>query len=210
LETVREDAVAQMSAGVYAQNEIAWTPRLRTLAGVRVDGYRFRVDAGDSVNAGVARSGLVSPKAGVIVGFWRGTEAYGNAGRGFHSNDARGATIMRDPVTREAVDRVTPLVRADGAEVGIRTVAVPHLQSSLAVWTLRLGSELVFVDDAGTTTAGRSSRRDGIEWTNYYWPRPWLTFDGDAAWSRARFSDRDPVGDRIPGAVETVTPPAPR
>src|SRR6185436_2021973 len=139
------------------------------------DGYRFRVDAGDPLNAGVARAGLVSPKAGVVVGLWRGTEAYGNAGRGCHSNAARGETITRDPLTHDAVERVTPLVRADGAEVGIRTVAVPHLQSSLAVWTLRLGSELVFAGDAGTTTAGRPSRRDGIEWTNYYSPRPWLT-----------------------------------
>ena len=32
-------------APCYAQNEIAWTPWLRTLAGLRVDGYRFHVDA---------------------------------------------------------------------------------------------------------------------------------------------------------------------
>ncbi len=35
---------------------------------------------------------------------------------GFHSNDARGATTSEDPVTHEAADRVTPLVRATGAE----------------------------------------------------------------------------------------------
>ncbi len=53
LETVREDAVRQTSAGAYAQNETAWTPWLRTLAGVRVDGYRFDVTAGEPANSGV-------------------------------------------------------------------------------------------------------------------------------------------------------------
>ena len=33
---------------------------------------------------------------------------------------------------------------------------------------------------------------------------PGLTFDADLAFSRARFTDFDPVGDHIPGAVETV------
>ena len=35
-------------------------------------------------------------------------------------------------------------------------------------------------------------------------PRPWLVFDGDLSVSRAHFTDDDPAGDRIPGAVETV------
>ncbi len=39
---------------------------------------------------------------------------------------------------------------------------------------------------------------------NDYSPLPGLTLDGDLAISRARFTDGGPVGDRIPGAVETV------
>ena len=78
---------------------------------------------------------------------------------GFHSNDARGATITVDPVTGEPAHRVTPLARAKGAEVGIRTVRIPRLQTTVTVWTLGLDSELVFVGDAGTTDAGRPSRR---------------------------------------------------
>src|SRR6185295_15695895 len=45
LNVVREDRVLQTSIGAYAQNELAWTPWLRTLAGLRVDGYRFQVNA---------------------------------------------------------------------------------------------------------------------------------------------------------------------
>ena len=73
---------------------------------------------------------------------------------GFHSNDARGAAITVDPITGEPVDRVTPLVRAKGAEIGVRTVRIRGLQSTVALWYLGLDSELLFVGDAGTTEAG--------------------------------------------------------
>ncbi|HEY8549277.1 MAG TPA: TonB-dependent receptor [Vicinamibacterales bacterium] len=202
--TIRQDAVLQTSAAAYAQNETEWTPWLRTLAGLRVDGYRFEVDAREPVNGGTAHAALASPKGGVVLGPWDGTEVYVNGGLGFHSNDARGATIRVDPATGEPAARVTPLVRARGAEVGIRTVRIPRLQTSVAVWTLGLDSELLFIGDAGTTEAGRPSRRYGVEWASYYTPRPWLTLDLDVSLSRARFTDDDPAGNRIPGAVASV------
>jgi outer membrane receptor protein involved in Fe transport len=101
-------------------------------------------------------------------------------------------------------DRVTPLARAKGAEVGIRSVRIPRLQTSFSLWTLSLDSELIFIGDAGTTEAGRPSHRYGLEWANYYSPRPWLTFDADFSLSRAQFTDDDPAGDYVPGAVATV------
>jgi len=204
LDTVRQDGVLQTSGAGFAQNETAWTPWLRTLAGVRVDGYHFRVDASDSDNGGARSAGIVSPKGGAAIGPFHGTEFYVNAGLGYHSNDARGATITRDPSTGARVDPVTPLVRAKGAEVGVRTVAARHLHSSVTLWTLSLASELVFVGDAGTTEPSRPSRRYGLEWANYFTPKPWLTLDGDVSWSQARFADADPAGDRIPGSVGTV------
>ena len=173
----------QTSAGTFAQNETEWTPWLRTLAGVRVDGYRFGVDAGIRANAGTELRRPRQPEGRrASSGRSRKTELYVNAGLGFHSNDARGATITIDPVTGEPAKRVTPLARATGAEVGVRTRAhsTPADDASPR-WTLGLDSELVFVGDAGTTDAGRPSRRQGIEWTNYYSPRPWLMFDADVA-----------------------------
>jgi hypothetical protein len=188
---------------VFAQNEVEWAPWLRTIAGLRVDASRFRVNALDPANSGTASASLVSPKGGVTLGPWKGTEFYVNGGTGFHSNDARGTTITRDS-DGSPVNRVTPLVRARGAEVGVRTVAIPHLQSTLTVWTLHLDSELVFAGDDGTTEPSRPSTRRGIEWANYYSPVKWLVFDGDVSWSRARFTAFDPVGQYVPEAVGTV------
>lgn len=58
--------------------------------------------------------------------------------------------------------------------------------------------------DAGTTEAGRPSRRAGLEWTNYARLGPWLQADADVSWSRARFIDGDPAGSRVPGALDRV------
>jgi hypothetical protein len=203
-QTTREDAVGQGSVGVFAQHELQWTSWLRSNLGLRADRYHFRVDAGDPRNSGTDSDGLVSPKASLVFGPWKSTEMYANWGYGFHSNDARGTTIAVDPTTGEPADRVTPLVRARGEELGVRTTAVRGLQMTLALWRLDLDSELLFVGDAGTTEAGRPSRRYGIEWSSYFAPRRWLTFDADVALSRARFRDDDPAGDHIPGAVEQV------
>lgn len=204
LSTTREDEVGQTMAAVYAQTEIEWTRALRTTFGLRADRYQFSVTSDNPLNSGDGADGLVSPKVGAIFGPWSGTEVYVNAGTGFHSNDARGAVITVDPLTGEPAERVTPLVRAKGAEVGLRTVRIRGAQSTVALWYLGIDSELLFVGDAGTTEAGRPSRRVGIEWTNDARITPWLTVDADLAFTRARFTDNNPAGTRIPGALDRV------
>ena len=198
LSTTREDQVSQTMAGLYAQSEFEWTRGVRTTLGLRTDGYRFDVTSNNPVNSGDGTAGLVSPKLSGAFGPWAATEFYVNAGMGFHSNDARGAVIRVDPKTGGFADRVTPLVRARGAEVGVRTVRIRGLQSTATLWYLGLDSELLFVGDAGTTEAGRPSRRLGLEWTNYARVRPWLTFDADLSVSRARFADDHPAATASP------------
>ena len=95
-------------------------------------------------------------------------------------------------------------MRAKGAELGLRTVKVRGLQSTVSLWYLGIDSELLFVGDAGTTEPGRPSRRMGVEWTNYWRLKPWLTADADLSFSSARFTDDDPAGDYIPGAIDRV------
>jgi hypothetical protein len=204
LSTTRADRVGQRSVGLFAQNEVRWSPVVRTTAGIRTDLFNFSVRGDDVFNSGRGSGGLISPKGSIIFGPWDGTELYVNAGFGFHSNDARGSTTTRDPGTGEPVPPTTPLVRARGAEFGIRTVRIPKVQTTVAVWTLAIDSELVFVGDAGTTLAARPSRRIGLEWTTYGRPKPWLTVDADLAFSRGRFTDADAAGVRIPGSVEAV------
>ena len=202
--TTRSDHIVQGSFGAYLENTTQWTEKFRTVAGLRADIYRFDVTSSDTVNSGGASDAMLSPKLNLIFGPWRKTEFYASAGTGFHSNDARGTTISIDPKTGATADKVSPLVRSRGLELGIRSELVAGLQSSLSVYQLDLDSELLFVGDAGTTEAGRPSRRIGVEFSNYYKPNRWLTIDADIAFAQARFRDPNPAGDRIPGAVEGV------
>jgi hypothetical protein len=204
LGAIREDHVRETSAGLYAQNAVQWSDRLRTVLGVRADGYRFDDRSDRAANSGTRIDALMSPKLAVVAGPWLKTEFYANAGNGFHSNDARGATITVDPQSGESVAPVTPLVRAHGAEIGIRSIIVPRWQTTLALWRLGLASELVFAGDAGTTEVGRPSLRKGIEWANYFSPRSGITCDLDVSVSSARFTDADPAGHDVPGALDRV------
>ena len=205
LSTVREDRVQEGNVGLWADTTARWTDWLRTTVGVREDFFAGHVFSDTPQNSGNAQAAMTSPKAGIVLGPWYKTEFYGNAGYGLHSNDIRGATITVDPTDKVTpLDRVPLLVRSKGAEVGIRTKAVEGLTSSLAVFVLDFDSELLFVGDAGTTEASRPSRRVGVEWTNEYKPLPWMKVDLDVAYTRARFTDFDPVGNFIPGAPAWV------
>ena len=202
-DTVREDRVRQASAGLYYENVTQWSPSLRSIAGLRYDSYHFNVASSLEGNSGVAHDHLVSPKLSLVFGPWSKTEYFINYGKGFHSNDARGSTQTCRPDGGPS-SPVTPLVSTRGGEVGLRSELVPGLQSSLALWRLDINSELLFVGDAGETAPSRSSRRSGIEWNNHYIAAPWLLFDLDLAASHARYSQDDPVGNHIPGALNQV------
>jgi outer membrane receptor protein involved in Fe transport len=202
--TVRQDAVTQTSLSAYGQASVRWTGKLRTAIGLRGDVYRFDVAGDEPANSGRERASRVSPKLTVTLGPWARTELYVNAGYGFHSNDGRGTTLSVDPRTGDPASRVDALVEARGGELGVRTFALDNLHATLALWSLDIASELLFVGDAGTTEAGRPSRRRGFELGADWTPRPWLAVDLNAAYSRGRFRDADPAGDRIPGAIEGV------
>jgi hypothetical protein len=207
--TTRDDDVQEISGGLFAVTTIHVTDWLRVQPGVRADAYYFDVDSDLAANSGTASDALVSPRLNVVLGPWSKTEFYLNAGCGFHSNDARGTTITLDPADGVTpVDKVDPLARSRGVEIGVRTAAVPGLVSTLSAWALELDSELLFVGDAGATEANGKTRRIGIEWANFYHVNEWLAFDADAAFTRARYTDdagdAPNIGRHIPGSIDTV------
>jgi hypothetical protein len=214
LDTTRLDTVGQISVSPYAEQKTKWAEWMRSTLGVRADIYHFDVEDLLPDNSGSRDSVLVSPKGTLAFGPWKSTELYLSGGLGFHSNDGRGTVTQvdpKDPTTR--LDPVDPLARTYGAEIGVRTVAIPHLQSSLALWWLDIDSELVFSGDAGDTGVNPPSRRVGVEFSNYYTPTQWVTLDADYSISRSRFREtiidagfatHTFTGRYIPGSVESV------
>ena len=198
--TIREDDVTQNSVGIFGEATTRWTPWMRTVTGIRADGFQFGVSSGTRGNSGTEFAGVVSPKFSLVLGPWQKTELYGNFGTGFHSNDARGVNTLRDPVSGSRVDPVDPVARTVGAEFGLRTSVVEDVTATVSFWWLESESELVYVGDAGTNEAGPGSSRSGVEASLYWKPKDWLRWDLEAALTRARLRD-SPGADRIPNSV---------
>jgi hypothetical protein len=206
--TVSDDLVNLTAAGVYAQNTTRWTNWLRTVAGLREDNIAMDMNSlAIPQNSGNASGSKFSPKLSLIFGPWYKTEYFINAGKGFHSNDARGVINKVDPTTGAPASPVPALVGSMGKEVGLRTEAIPGLQSSLALWSLNSDSELVFSADSGTTEPNGASKRYGLEWDNHMIANRWLLMDANLAWTHARYAimnDNGALGDLIPNAVSKV------
>jgi outer membrane receptor protein involved in Fe transport len=187
--------VKELSSALYG--EATWTPidGLRLTGGLRGDYYHLSVEARDPVAAtlgeGSGSDAIISPKAAIA---WRITphvEIYANWGRGFHSNDVRGAVNVATPVP--------VLVRGTGKELGTR-LQFSGVTLTATYWWLNVDSELRFVGDSNAVEPSGASRRRGYEIVAFWRPFPWLAFDGNYTASHSRYDN----GDHIPNAFENA------
>jgi hypothetical protein len=205
--------------GFYVENKIQWAEKFRSVAALRGDLDYFDVTSlSNPTNSGTASTFLPSPKLSLIFGPWEKTELYLQGGFSFHSNDGRGATQTQEPISADnptggATTKIPALIQTRGAEIGVRTLVVPKLQSTVSLWYLHSDSELMQDGDTGGTTASQQpSDRYGVEWANYFTLTKHLAFDLDAADSIARFTSVDaddaapgsPGGNHVPEAVGVV------
>ena len=189
LSNILVDHVNEGNVGIYAQNTMHWTDWFRTTAGWRGDYFWASVNSPlQPANSGNPEAAIGSPKFTMTLGPFYKTELFLGAGMGYHSNDARGVTATEVPGDPTTPQGTTPfLVRSRGAEIGVRTKAIPNLDSSISLFYLHQDSELFFDGDTGTTVPGPPSLRTGIEITNNYRPVSWVSVDADLALIRARF-----------------------
>lgn len=210
LETTTVSDVDEWIGAAYAKTSTHLNPWLRATVGARFDSINFDVSNNNAANSGKASDTLFSPKAALIFGPFDKTEFFINAGQGFHSNDARGATQTFDPRSGDAVQPVTPLVAARGIDLGLRTALIPKVQVAASVFRLRSDSELVYVGDAGTTEPFGATERYGGELAIYARPITHLLVDADIAYTQARFRDQqldedgNAIGKHVPQAVQGV------
>ncbi len=218
---VRDDRVLETNGGLYAENRTQWSDWFRTIAGLRGDlFYGQDSSAPITANSGTDTKPMLSPKINTIFGPWQKTEFYLSYGQGFHSNDLRGALSGIDALNTEinqmngnsavVTQAKTPFVtKAEGYEAGVRTEIVPQVSVSAAIFVLNLANEATFDGDEAVTSVGRPSNRTGIELSAAWAPLDWLSFNGDFAFTRARFTTPDNgLGDVEPGHPGDYIPEA--
>ena len=194
LGTTLDSDIQEASYAPYIKAEVQPTPWLRLTGGLRSEIFTFDVrnqclDCAEQP-AGRTTSGVLLPKANLILGPWFATEFFLNYGDGFHSNDARSAVVPGS----------SPIARARTYEAGIRSKpwGPDGVELIATLWALDLRQELVFVGDEGTTEVRGATRRRGVEVAargQVYGP---LYFNGSFTWTKAEFRN----GDAIPLAPE--------
>src|SRR5262245_19501210 len=193
--TIVQSAVEEASYSPYVKLELQPLPWMRLVGGVRADYFTFdvtnRCDTCPQQPAGSKNSGQVNPKGNLILGPWFNTEFFVNYGTGFHSNDARSTVVGAS----------SPLARAQGAEVGMRSRpwGPERLELLATFWWLYMNSELVVVGDAGTTEARGPTKRYGVEVGargQIYGP---FYVNGSFTWTHAEFKN---TGEAIPLAPD--------
>lgn len=214
-EKIKDNRIQEVNISPYYENQIFWLEKLRTVLGLRGEGFHFNVEdrlgalqrtdyryseiIEDSYNYDKRvnlRSKLLNPKASLILGPFFKTEFFFSAGYGFHSNDARGLLNKNS--------QVTPLSKTRGEEIGFYTYYLNKLYSTFTLWRLYLESELVFMGDSGTTEPTRESIRKGIEFSNTYLLSSNLSMNADLAISQARYLRSESSGDFVPLSARSI------
>ena len=213
------NGIADTQAGAYVENKVQWAEKFRSVLALRGDLDYFNVTSDTTpANSGTASTILPEPKATLIFGPWDQTEFYLQGGFGFHSNDGRAATQTQEPISADfpnggTAAKAPALIQTKGGELGMRTLTLPRLQSTLSLWYLHSDSELEQDGDTGATVASASpSNRYGVELSNYYKVSQHVALDLDFADSLARFTAADaadaapgsPGGEHVPEAVGVV------
>jgi outer membrane receptor protein involved in Fe transport len=187
--------VQEGSASLYG--EATWRPveGLRLTGGLRGDYYHAHVSARDAeaaaLGVGKASDSIVSPKVGAAYKVSDNFEVYANWGKGFHSNDVRGAVYATSPVPL--------LVDGTGKELGGRFQG-SGFNLTATYWWLDLGSELKFAGDSNAVEPTGASKRRGYELVAFWRPTAWLAIDGSYTASHSRYDN----GDYIPNAFESA------
>jgi outer membrane receptor protein involved in Fe transport len=195
LEFVTAHEASEGSLAAYAEGSFQATQQLRLLGALRADYYQFKAIATDPLfGSGSKGDNLISPKLGMAYKVSPFIELYGNWGRGFHSNDARGITAVEPPVPG--------LVVGTGQELGTRFQRGTFSITG-TYWWLDVDSELKFVGDSNSVEPGAASRRRGYEIVSFWRPRPWLAIDAVWTVSHARYANAS-IEKYIPGAVENA------
>ena len=190
---IADNNVTETSYGVYAEATLRPSDSVRFMLGARADYFDFDVKAANAASfAGGETDSQVSPKFGVAWAVNENLELYGNWGKGFHSNDARGVVNMLDPVPG--------LSPGTGYELGAR-IEVGDLRFTVTQWWLDQDSELIFVGDSNSVEPKGGSERDGYELTMFWRPVAWLGIDAVFTDSTARYEDTS-EGAFVEGAVE--------
>ena len=195
-DSVTAGRLYERNLNAYLDETLTLNDRLTVNAAVRADVFTFDF-RGLLANpaarlqplAGRVTHALVSPKLNLYYQLRPTVQLFIRSGFGFHSNDARA-------VVRDANASVLP--RALGYEVGSTFKPLPGLVANVALWSLHLQDELVYVGDDAMTESTGPTQRYGLDLALRYQLTKRLFLDTDVNYNHGRQLDAPAEANYIP------------
>ncbi|MBK9730173.1 MAG: TonB-dependent receptor [Chitinophagaceae bacterium] len=195
--------IFERSMNGWIKEEINFTSQFKAELGMRIDYFTFDVndlipiDSFHDDLSGYNYQTLAQPKLNLVYSPADNIHLFLNSGIGYHSNDAR--SVVQDPATHR-------LPLAAGGEIGTQ-IRVGSLIFSVALWTIQLENELVYIGDEGTTENNGPSSRKGIDFSARYQVLKWLYADVDVNYAKG-FLLEDFFGEKL--REDNIIPLAPQ
>jgi outer membrane receptor protein involved in Fe transport len=190
LNTIVNGKLNQVQAWLYMDETFQVNTKLKLNLGTRADIYNFnfRNNTHDTASGNVSK-GIISPKLNLYYLADSRLQLYAKSGFGYHSNDARAVIVGQLENT---------LARAFGNEIGATFKPFRRMLVNMALWSLDLQSELVYVGDEGIVEATGRTRRLGIDVSMRYQLGRFFFLDGDINLNRGWLRDEPAEANRIP------------
>lgn len=196
-DTVRSGQLDQLNASTYLDGTLDLSRKWSLNMGARFDVYDFHyTEDRDAALSGARLLGRVSPKLNLYYQVTERTQLYLRSGIGFHSNDARAVVLA---------GAANSLPSAIGADLGSTFKPAPRVLVNVALWTLHLENELVYVGDGGTTEITSPTERLGIDLGVRYQLTDRFFADADVNYAHGRILGVPAGADRIPLAPAFTT-----
>lgn len=139
---------------------------------------------------------LLSPKMNFIYAASPKTQIFLKTGLGFHSNDTR-------VVTANNGRQILPT--AFSTDLGTVLKPTDKLVLNLALWSLFLQQEFVYVGDAAIVEPSGKTSRYGLDFGLRYQIADWLYFNTDINYTHARSTEEPDGQDYIPLAPDLTS-----
>ncbi len=155
LDTIVTGNVYQQNSNAYLDFTFDLNKHFSINSGIRLDYFRFNFtdEKSDSLS-GEKSIVRASPKLNFYYALNDKFQFFLKSGIGFHSNDARAVVINH-------VSKSLP--KAFGAEIGSEFKLGRRVLVNMALWTLYLENELVYIGDEGTVETNNPTQRLGTD-----------------------------------------------
>ena len=179
--------ITELSISPYISETVSFNGHFSINAGLRFDQFFFRYNnklMSDSTLRGTgiytAKANTLSPRLSFYYRVNNNVQFYLNSGRGFHSNDARGAVV---------VNGSNILPAAYSADLGTVFKPAKNILINAAAWYIFLEQENVYGGDGGTVEFSGKTKRLGFDFSGRYEPVKFLYADIDINYAHGRSAD---------------------